>query len=318
MNAGMNKSVNKVATVLSILAVTLCAGCNGNNAQTTTTTAALSLIADDDTSEDEVLLDDDEEYDLEYGDWEVEEIGEVIENVSGVDMESGETVAENDDDTAVPDKSAQLTAKLRNKGQLIYGDKNFQIYYYGDTTDDNGSLVSVFGYRCFHGGLVRITGLGMHLGTVVNADGVTMYISPRNTLTDGYICISSDHGDDAYYDKPEEKWWTDNEYIYMRYLKDFAVSDPEKYAENIEKKDGFCTPEEFTEMFGSYGENIGGYENVIPICLDELSVQQARLTDDQKWVFDEPSDENTCKVSINYSVNVIRVPFDTDKTGDEQ
>jgi hypothetical protein len=66
--------MNKATAVLALLAVSLCAGCNGNAAQTTTT-AALSLIADDDTSEDEILLDDSEEFDVEYGDWDVEEFG---------------------------------------------------------------------------------------------------------------------------------------------------------------------------------------------------------------------------------------------------
>ena len=73
----MNRYMNKAAAVLALLAVSLCAGCNGNAAQTTTT-AALSLIADDDTSEDEILLDDSEEFDVEYGDWDVEEFGELL------------------------------------------------------------------------------------------------------------------------------------------------------------------------------------------------------------------------------------------------
>ena len=289
----------------ALLSVLLCAGCGGSPAvgtaagtgsATSTEASDISDIIDDedeDNGEDRIILDDIEDEDVED--------------------EVSDTVADN----AAGSERNELVSYLQACGQLVYGDKNFQLYYYGDTTDDDGNLVSAFGYRCFHGNLVRITGLSMHLGTVINADGVTMYISPKNTLTDGYICISSVHGDDAYYDKPEEKWWTDNDYIYMRYLNDFAVSDPEKYAESKEKKDGFCTPEEFLEKFGSYGnEESGYYENVIPICLDELSIQQARITEDNKLVFDEPSEENTCKVSINYSVNVIRVPFDTNKTED--
>ena len=307
MNGGMNRPVNKAAAALAFLAVSLCAGCNGNVAQTkTTTTAALSLIADDDTSEDDVLLDDSEDYDVEYGEWEVDEIGEVIEDVSGVDVESGETErdeTENDEDEKRPDKSAELIGVLQTNGQVIYSDEFCQIRYFGETKDDNGDLIYVLGYKKFHGGLIRFNKADFKLGSAVDFI-YPLWFAPMNELTDGYLCMSGAHGNDYYYDKPEEKWWTDNEYIYLCCPK--APGNEEKIWSSYSYTDG---------EFVKYDDSVYDGISTLTLYFGELVIQEGVSgdADGNAPRFDEATDENTHRCAIDLSSPVIRVRFDPEK-----
>ncbi len=303
----MNRYMNKAAAVLAILAVSLCAGCNGNAAQTTTT-AALSLIADDDTSEDEILLDDSEEFDVEYGDWDVEEFGEVIEDVSGIDVESGET--ETDEDEQRTDKSAELIAKLQTNGQVIYSDEFCQIRYFGETKDDDGNLTFVLGYSKFHGALVRINKASFVWGSAV--DGSLLWFSPMNSFDDGYWYHSGAHGSE-FYDDPAKAWWKDNEYIYLRspsndliFEKTGNGYDYAKYAELSEAAG------EYTK----YDDSVYDSVSTAGLHIGELVIQESiHMTgsETEPPYFEEPTEENTHKCSTMPSSTVIRVRFDPEK-----
>ncbi len=295
----MNRYMNKAAAVLALLAVFLCAGCNGNAAQTTTT-AALSLIADDDTSEDEILLDDSEEFDVEYGDWDVEEFGEVIEDVSGIDMESGET--ETDEDEQRPDKSAELIAKLQTNGQVIYSDEFCQIRYFGETKDDDGNLIYVLGYKKFHGGLIRFNKADFKLGSAVDYM-YPLWFSPMNELTDGYLCMSGAHGAE-FYENPADAWWKDNGFIYLCCPK--APGNEEKIWSSYSYTDG---------EFVKYDDSVYDSISTIELYFGELVIQEGVSgdADGNAPHFDEPTDKNTHRCAVDLSSPVIRVRFDPGK-----
>ena len=295
----MNRYMNKAAAVLALLAVFLCAGCNGNSAQTTTT-AALSLIADDDTSEDEILLDDSEEFDVEYGDWDVEEFGEVIEDVSGIDVESGET--ETDEDEQRTDKSAELIAKLQTNGQVIYSDEFCQIRYFGETKDDDGNLIYVLGYKKFHGGLIRFNKADFKLGSAVDFM-YPLWFSPMNELTDGYLCMSGAHGAE-FYENPADAWWKDNEFIYLCCPK--AHGNEEEIWSSYSYRD--CE-------FMKYDDSVYDSISTIELYFGELVIQEGVSgdADGNAPHFDEPTDKNTHRCAVDLSSPVIRVRFDPGK-----
>lgn len=302
----MNRYMNKAAAVLALLAVFLCAGCNGN-AEQTTTTAALSLIADDDTSEDEILLDDSEEFDVEYGelgDFEVEEFGEVIEDVSGIDMESGET--ETDEDEQRPDTGAELITELQTSGQLIHADDYCQIRYFGEMKADNGEAVIVLGYSKFHGGLVRILNNGFRCGDIV--DGGALWFSPMNTFTDGYWCHSGAHGWE-FYDDPSEQWWTDNEFICLRCPSGGTEVD-------TEEKAGYAEYAAVQGKFMMYDDSVYDGVSKLGLYLTDLRIQEAvegNFETKEPPYFAEPSNENVHVCTSEYYTQVIRVRFDPDK-----
>ena len=295
----MNRYMNKAAAVLALLAVFLCAGCNGNAAQTTTT-AALSLIADDDTSEDEILLDDSEEFDVEYGDWDVEEFGEVIEDVSGIDMESGET--ETDEDEQRTDKSAELITELQTSGQVIYSDEFCQIRYFGETKDDDGNLIYVLGYKKFHGGLIRFNKADFKLGSAVDYM-YPLWFSPMNELTDGYLCMSGAHGAE-FYENPADAWWKDNGFIYLCCPK--AHENEEEIWSSYSYRD--CE-------FMKYDDSVYDSISTIELYFGELVIQEGVSgdADGNAPHFDEPTDKNTHRCAVDLSSPVIRVRFDPGK-----
>lgn len=280
-------------TALPLAAALILAGCNTAPAQTDT----VFLEDDADDEWDEVLLDDDSLEEIDLGDLFVDDDDDSVESTADADD------VEEENGTESSDISAELISKLQTNGQVIYSDEFCQIRYFGETKDDDGDLIYVLGYKKFHGGLIRFNKADFKLGSAVDFI-YPLWFSPMNKLTDGYLCMSGAHGNDYYYDKTEEKWWKDNEYIYLCCPK--APGNEEEIWSSYSYKDG-----EFIKYDDSVYDGISTAE----LYFGELVIQEGVPGDAEGNAprFDEPTGENTHRCEIDLSAPVIRVRFDPEK-----
>lgn len=287
--------MKKRTAAVTIAAVLLCAGCNGTANAETTTPVSETQINREETS---VSAETSSEQTDETDEWDEMQFDE--EDLEIVDTDTAD----------------ELITALQTNGQIIYSDEYCQIRYFGETKDDDGNLTFVLGYSKFHGALVRINKASFVWGSAV--DGKMLWFSPMNSFNDGYWYHSGDHGDE-FYEDPEDRWWKDNGFIYLRCPS--SETEEKLYFRDNDEYVGYdhAAYASYSEVEGDYTKyDDSVYDNVscLHLHIGELVIQESihmTGTETDPPYFEEPSDDNTHKCEDSYYASVIRVRFDPDK-----
>ena len=197
---------------------------------------------------------------------------------------------------------------LQRNGQLVYGDEFCQIRYFGDMRADNGELIIVLGYSKFHGGLVRLNTGGFYVGDIV--DWQPLWLSDMNSFTDGYWYHSGAHGWEFYDGSSDQPWWTDNEFIYLRYPHTSTLQENDDdmfYSEYANITEGEFVQYDDSDYDGTCSRGLWVYD------LQIQEANDANYETREASYFEEPTEENTHTCTSDYDADVIVVPFDPDK-----